>query len=193
MRLRGPLAARLAWAGIAILPVGILTGTLLARPSRASAFVAATRTAAARWADLRAAVAAGYVLDDRTVGVEHWINPAYLGDGHLLDPHRPEGLMYVADGTRRRLAAVFYMLDRPGQPDPTLGAPGWHHHTRCFGEAGGIGVPVPGGACPPGTSLTSTADMLHVWMPGYGRSVFSADMTPRFVCNITRAPRRGSA
>lgn len=75
------------------------------------------RNATRRFADINAAVAAGYVQNggcvsgpDRGAMGVHYVNPALFGDG-LLDATRPEVLVYEPSGGRMRLVAVEYVVD----------------------------------------------------------------------------------
>lgn len=149
----------------------------------AAALVSSTRASVTRFEALSAAEAAGYELASVTGPVQHWLNPAYLADGHPADPWRPAGLVYADTGHGLRLAAAMFVLSAPGVPDPPIPGAVWHHHTWCQG-AGGIGVPLPGGPCPPGTQVQTTPDMLHVWFPWVGIPVFATTMTPTEVCHL---------
>lgn len=108
-----------------------------------------TRAGAARFADFSVAEAEGYVegrlARSRPIGPAHYLNPAYVSDGALLDPTRPEGLVYLKlpDG-RKQLLGVFYVA--PYGQGPTPGGPltVWHTHAE---------QPGPG-----------AREMLHVWL-----------------------------
>ncbi len=164
-------------------PLALLLG---AAPVRASPLVVATRAAAARYGDPLVAGAAGYRPAAVSNHIEHWLNPALTHGGPVLDPQRPQGLVYLETGHGLRLVAALFVLDHAGQALPRVAGATWHHHTWCQG-AGGIGFPLPGRPCPPGTSLTVGPDMLHVWMAGVPIAPFSTDMTPRVVCLLAGA------
>ena len=152
-----------------------------APPAQASPLVVATRVAVARYRDPLVAGAAGYRVTSVSNKVEHWLNPALTHGGPVLDPQRPQGLVYLETGQGLRLVAALFVLDHAGQADPPVAGATWHHHTWCQGP-GGIGFPLAGHPCPPGTSFTVGPDMLHVWMAAVPIAPFTTDMTPRVVC-----------
>jgi hypothetical protein len=172
---------------LARLPLVLLFG--IAAPRGASPLIAATRAAVAPFADPAVATAAGYRVASAGNGIEHWLDPAWA-QGPILDPQRPQGLVYLETGHGLRLVAALFVLDHAGQADPQVSGATWHHHTWCQGPAG-IGFPLPGGPCPPGTSLQVGPDMLHVWLADVPISPFTTDMTPRVVCLL--AGRSGVA
>lgn len=133
-----------------------------------------TKRALAKYADVDAAVAAGYVSigDGRRVGgYEHFVNSAHVQDPAILDPETVESLVYevLPDGGRR-LATAMYILP-PGStmddvPDVAGNLTVWHDHQNlCFapGTFRLAGVLVDG-KCTPGGELRPTSPMLHVWV-----------------------------
>jgi hypothetical protein len=131
-----------------------------------------TAAATTGYADANAATAAGYrSIGDGAGGYEHFVNPAFLADGAVLDPQRPESLVYEvgADGSRR-FTTVMYTL-APGStmddvPDIAGNLTVWHtHEDLCFapGTVRLSGVLV-NGACRPGGVNRPSAPMLHVWV-----------------------------
>jgi hypothetical protein len=68
----------------------------------AASRLAATTRAAVRRLDLPAALAAGYVPTHRAPEpIKHYFNPSWMRDGRVLDPARPEGLMFAATSRGR--------------------------------------------------------------------------------------------
>lgn len=120
------------------------------------------------YSDADVARRAGYEPQSTTRTVEHWVNPSYFRDGRELDRNRPESLMYVRTADSLRLVAEVFVLDHVGETTPLADGATWHHHSACLGP-GGLGVPLPGGPCPPGTALQNTPEMLHVWIDGGDR------------------------
>jgi hypothetical protein len=127
-----------------------------------------TKAALGRYADIRAALAAGYRPTLTRTGYSvHLENKAYANDGALLDPQRPEQLMYaIADGRATLLSAV-YTVPYAGRAAPTPGGPltHWHSHNIC------LTVLPPGftlvdayGTCPPFAVKTAIPLMMHVWV-----------------------------
>lgn len=90
---------------------------------------AAVRQATARYHNLDTALADGYIplghahcVDNPGIGAmgRHYYNPALLHDG-VLDPAKPELLVYAPSGNGARLAAAEYMMpvstwDGPAAP-----------------------------------------------------------------------------
>ena len=116
------------------------------------------------YANADAAKRLGYEPQSITGDVEHWVNAGYFRDGRVLDPNRPESLMFVRTRAGLRLVASVFVFEHPGEA-PVVADAAWHHHSSCLGP-GGLGEPLPGGPCPPGTVLEDTPPMLHVWVDG---------------------------
>jgi hypothetical protein len=142
-----------------------------AQRAAAARLLADTRRAAAQFRDLRDARAAGYaphVTIPRSV--KHYFNPAYVTDGRVLDPARPEGLVYAHTTRRPVLVAAVYLMNRAGEPVRAVGGclTPWHAHTEhCSSDpaSGRIdGVLGRDGRCPPGLVPWATPPMLHTWM-----------------------------
>jgi hypothetical protein len=127
---------------------------------------------AQRWRDPEAATAAGFRFKDdrraadRPVRLLHVPNPAWRGDGRVLDPTRPETLIYWrGPDDRLILVGVMYTAAR-GQPGPTVGGPitRWHDHESCRDPdtRAKLGRPVDG-TCPDGQVLRRSGERMHVW------------------------------
>ena len=173
-----------AVALVATLALPSAGATTLSRALETSPLVVTTRADSMnRFADVTAAEAAGYVVSSVTTPIEHWLNPRYFDDGHILDPERPEGLVYLETGHGLRLVAAMFVMDRTGERPPVVRGATWHDHTWCQGP-GGIGIPLPGKPCPPGTSSQRGPEMLHVWMPGVSVPVFATSMAPSVICHL---------
>jgi hypothetical protein len=130
-----------------------------------------TRRAAARFRDLRDARTAGYARHMATPqSVKHYFNPAYVTDGRVLDPRRPEGLLYAHTTRGPVLVAAVYLMNRAGEPVKAVGGclTPWHaHDEHCSSNpAGGLidGVRSRDGRCPPGQVPWATPSMLHTWL-----------------------------
>jgi hypothetical protein len=141
---------------------------------RAEALWTASMAAAERWRDPRAAAAAGFRFKDEpgTAGTDrrvrflHVPNPAWRADGRVLDPSRPETLVYWrAPDDRLVLVGVMYTAAK-GTRGPTVGGPitRWHDHESCRDPLTRekLGRPVDG-ACPEGQVYRRSGEMMHVW------------------------------
>jgi hypothetical protein len=140
----------------------------------AEQLVSTARTALAKYADPAVAAADGYQVEGMH-GIDfHAANPAYDHDGRVLDPARPETLVYaVAPDGRPVLMGAMFLMPKIGEPGPTVGGPltVWHAHEHiCIAltPPGLAGVLSPLGTCPIGTfDLPLTAQMIHIWIvPG---------------------------
>jgi hypothetical protein len=147
----------------------------------AARLVAETRAAAARFEDIEAARAAGYyqVAPPRN-GLAHYLNAGYTRDGRILDPERPESLIYLrlTDGSWK-LVGVMYRMPSPDQPGPRVGGAltAWHAHDNLCTANGRVVATTTTGSCTTGT-WSKTPEMLHVWLVDNPNGVFSDDMEP---------------
>lgn len=162
--------------------LGGVPGVTEAQQARAENLVAATLTALPKWSDPLTAEAGGYfsIGDGAITGYEHYINPTFQSDGHVLDPERPESLVYQhIDGTRKLVAAMY--MAEPGttlETTPELGGAltQWHiHDNLCFTPAGGVaGLTDGAGKCAPGLIKPEAVPMIHVWIIGHPCGPFAA-------------------
>jgi hypothetical protein len=134
----------------------------------AADLAAATKAALERYTDIRTALAAGYRPTLTRTGYSvHLENKRYTTDGAILDPRRPEELMYaIADGRATLLSAV-YTVPYAGRPAPSPGGPltHWHSHNVCVTLVPpGFTVVDPYGGCPPYAVKTAVPLMMHVWV-----------------------------
>ena len=153
----------------------------------ATRLVADTKAGVERFEDLEAAKADGYyqVAPPRN-GLVHYLNSAYNRDGRILDPERPESLIYLdlTDGTWMLVGAM-YRMPAPDQPGPRVGGPltAWHAHNNLCRADGRVVAVAVDGACPKG-ELGNTPEMLHVWLVENPDGVFSDDMEPTGLLDI---------
>ncbi|HMK12696.1 MAG TPA: hypothetical protein VK461_13985 [Acidimicrobiales bacterium] len=138
----------------------------------AATLIANTKADTLQYADVSVAVANGYrSIGDQFTGVEHYVNRDYMADTDVLDPLKPESLVYRVnpDGTREFIT-VMYILPTGSTMDDVPDIAGnltlWHDHDNlCFDPAtsrlSGIFV---NGVCRPGGVHVQTAPMLHVWV-----------------------------
>jgi hypothetical protein len=117
---------------------------------------ASVAAAVAPYADVDAAVAAGYRVVPATANtIAHYVDPAATRDGRVLDPSRPEGLVYYAAGEGDPVLLGAFFIAPPGEPvpDDAGGIVVWHSHDpSCAGFF-----------APPDQPCTETRRMLHVW------------------------------
>jgi hypothetical protein len=121
---------------------------------------AAVTATVAPYADVDAAEAAGYHVVHGTEGrIAHYLNVDAARDGRVLDPGRPEGLVYYegGDGAPVLLGAFFVAPKGATVPDDAGGIVVWHSHDpACTGFF-----------ATPEAPCTGSRRMLHVWTAGH--------------------------
>jgi hypothetical protein len=154
--------------------LGGTPGVTLAEQHRAESLVRRTITDLRRFQYPSEAMAAGYrSIGDAATGDEHYINWSLVNDKDILDPLRPESLVYEVRDGRQQIAAAMYMLPIGSRftdaPDVGGALTQWHVHADlCLTNSsddktlsGFVGV---NGVCPPGSSKAGDTPMLHVWV-----------------------------
>jgi hypothetical protein len=119
------------------------------------------------------AYAAGYrSIGDSITGDEHYTNWSYVNDGHILDPTRPESVVYEVKNGKQTAVAAMYSLPLGSSftdvPDVGGALTQWHvHRNLCLTNNPQqrlvAGITSEDGACPPGTSKAGNTPMMHVW------------------------------
>jgi hypothetical protein len=140
---------------------------------RSETLVAATIKDLKRFQTPAMAYAAGYrSIGDGITGDEHYTNWSYVNDGHILDPTRPESVVYeVRDGKQQAVAAMYSLALGASFADvPDVGGPltQWHvHDNLCLTDNPQqrivAGITTKEGGCPAGTSKAGNTPMMHVW------------------------------
>jgi len=153
----------------------------------------ATKTAITPYEDWHQAWAAGYRPGgSTTLPSTHWMNQRYVDAGYVMDPQRPQGLVYA--NTHHGpvlLGAMFQMkgLNRFG-PDPGGPMTAWHQHENiCFTPFGfEFSLMTPYATCPMGAIDVSAPPMLHVWVVDNPRGgPFAVDIDPKVVAALDRS------
>ena len=176
----GVVLLSIGWMAFSIFNGGAAPQGTPSQEAAASQLWRSTEAATRRYASLSAAVADGYIafnpIGDPLV---HYIKPAYMNDGKILDPEHVESLLYEASLRGPVLVAAMYSLEDPNAAPPDVAGQvtPWHRHDDlCFTSAGEAVGAAP--SCPQGSATYLTPWMLHVWLvPNrYGR--FAADIDP---------------
>ena len=121
----------------------------------------------------------------------HWMNQRYVDAGYVMDPHRPQGLVYANTHHGPVLiGALFQMkgLDQFG-PDPGGPMTAWHQHENiCFTPFGfEFSLMTPFSICPAGAIDISAPPMLHVWIVDNPKGgPFAVDIDPSVVAALDR-------
>ncbi len=139
-----------------------------------------TQKGTAKYASLQAALDEGYVAPATPAVVDHYRNDRHIQDGKVLDPSRPESLMYALTERGPVLVGAMFITNVPGEfgPEPGGCLTRWHVHTNlCFtmGWASFHEMP-PEGACPAGTFRWIPPPALHVWFVDVPGGRFAADV-----------------
>ncbi len=168
---------------MAPVPAGAPTA---AERAAANALVAQTTAAVAKYANLSAATAAGYVPATDPNGYEvHYANWQIVRSGDVLDPNHPSSLVYANTVKGPVLLGAMYLGAGPCIPGPDVGGPltQWHAHDNlCLSATHQVvGKTDASGACATGVHNTSTYFMLHVWVAP------SLAATHQFQPDLTRA------
>lgn len=130
-------------------------------------FVATVRRLSSRYLDSAVAEADGYRPDPAFPGGDHWVNVDRLNDNDVLNPEKPEFVMY--DPSTGAFLGVMFVSpwERPG---PQVGGPlsRWHRHDTgelCWkGQMPLTDVDSSPDDCPDGyRKRKGTPEMLHVW------------------------------
>ena len=135
--------------------LGGVDGVTPEQQAAAENLVAITLIRLPQWTDPAVAEASGFrSIGDGLTGVEHFVNPAFMEDDVILDPDRPESLVYDTTGGGRRLVAAMYMVARgtPLDAVPDVGGAlmQWHtHENLCYSPEGKVaGITDANGDCP---------------------------------------------
>ncbi|HVM14971.1 MAG TPA: hypothetical protein VM287_11680 [Egibacteraceae bacterium] len=150
----------------------------------AEQLVAATTAGVARFADLAVAKAEGYqAVTPEFLPIVHYVHRGYLTNGDVLDPARPESLVYGVAEDRAVLLGAMFLMPEPGVPGPRIGGPltTWHtHDDLCFDleREMVVGLVDARGGCPDGAVNQETPEMMHVWVVDHPEGPFGHDMSP---------------
>ena len=134
------------------------------------------------WLDFQVALSDGYQLlfKDR----RHYANWDFMRDGRVLDPDRPEFLMYYGTPQGKKLAGFMFYPNAPLDRGQQIGGPltVWHWHvwnqTGCLLEGLlNVGVGDPDGRCARGSPTQRSPEMLHVWLIDHRDGPFATNMS----------------
>jgi hypothetical protein len=161
--------------------LGGVEGVTAEEQARAENLIAATLADLPVYADPATAEAAGFQsIHDGGTGYEHYINREYMADGIVLDPDRPESLVYQVRNGQKTLVAAMFMAE-PGttlETVPELGGAltQWHiHNNLCFTAAGQVaGLTNAQGTCDPPLIQPEAVPMIHVWIVPHECGPFAA-------------------
>ncbi|HET6311440.1 MAG TPA: hypothetical protein VFH00_10620 [Candidatus Nitrosotalea sp.] len=152
-----------------------------------------TKAALEPYQDWHRAWTAGYRPEGAAnMPSQHWSNQAYVNAGYVLDPHRPQGLVYANTKHGPVLLGAMFQMKNLGQFGPDPGGPltAWHQHENiCFTPFGfEFSFMTPLATCPLGAIDISASPMLHVWIVDNPKGgPFAVDIDDEVVKRIVRA------
>ena len=150
-----------------------------------------TATAIAPYKDWHVAWAAGYRPGPADAATStHWTNQTNVDHGYVLDPHRPQGLVYANTHHGPVLLGAMFQMKHLNQFGPDPGGPltAWHQHENiCLTPFGlELSFMTPFAVCPVGAIDFSAAPMLHVWIVDNPGGQFAIDIDSAVVARIDR-------
>ncbi len=132
------------------------------------------------WDDFERAVADGFELmfgDDN-----HYASREHVADGRVLDPERPEFLIYYESGGAKRLAGLMFLAE-PDTHGPQIAGPMavWHFHLwsekLCLWRGLLVDGLADGEGCPDGgVASHRSPEMLHLWFFDHSQGMFATGM-----------------
>jgi len=112
----------------------------------------------------------------------HYYNEAFIFDDAILDPERPEFLMYYGTPRGQKLAGMMFYAREPEERGPQLGGSltRWHYHIWAAPNCllrGLLSVGSPAeGKCERGAPTHRSPEMLHVWLLEHPEGPFATSM-----------------
>ena len=147
------------------------------------------------WYDLDQAVKDGYrqLFRDPV----HFANEAFIMDDRILDPERPEYLMYYKTPKGTYLAGFMFVVRSPREEGPQVGGAltKWHYHVwsrpRCL-KSGRITVGLANeDGCNIGEPSDRSPEMIHLWLLDHPGGRFSRQMAVKRSLIMELVEKRG--
>src|ERR1700730_3020918 len=157
----------------------------------AAQLYAETKAGTLPYQDWHQAWAAGYRPGSTSMPSTHWMNNAYVKAGYVMDPNRPQGLVYANSKHGPVLLGAMFQMQHINQFGPDPGGPltAWHQHENiCFTPLGfEFTFMTPYATCPLGAIDISVPPMLHVWIVDNPKGgPFAVDIDPLVVAAVDR-------
>ena len=155
----------------------------------AAQLYAQTKAAITPYEDWHRAWAAGYRPGGpANMPSTHWMNEAYVKAGYVMDPRRPQGLVYANTSHGPVLLGAMFQMPHLNEFGPDPGGPltAWHQHENiCFTPLGfEFSLMTPFATCPLGSIDISAPPMLHVWVVDNPGGPFAVDIDPAVVASV---------
>jgi hypothetical protein len=162
-----------------------------AQVAAAAQLYAETKAATQPYQDWHQAWAAGYRPGSTSMPSTHWMNDAYVKAGYVMDPTRPQGLVYGNSKHGPVLLGAMFQMQHINQFGPDPGGPltAWHQHENiCFTPLGfEFTFMTPYAICPLGSIDLSVSPMLHVWFYKTSGGPFAVDIDSSVVAAVDRS------
>ncbi len=132
----------------------------------ADKLAADTKAGVAKYVDLSVAEADDYRPSSPSWRpITHYLNPTYQRDGEILEPYRPEALVYANTSGGPVLLGAMYLMPESGASGPQIGGclTQWHAHSLWGWE---------------------TPEMMHVWTADVPGGPFSELRPRKFVQSL---------
>lgn len=148
----------------------------------AGQFAESVKVKTAKYADVRDAMAAGYVqiTQDLPGIAAHFIRLDYQHDGHELDADYPEVLLFTKRLTGNwQLVGAMFLAETQSETPPSYFGPldVWHRHENlCFLAGSQVRTATGASDCRNGLFVKATAYQMHVWTVPSATGVFSHDL-----------------
>jgi len=132
------------------------------------------------WTDYKKGLKDGFHLSEG-IDVLHYVKNEHLTDGEILNPEKPEFLMYYNTEKGKKLAGFMFYTEKHYAEGPQIGGPLtiWHYHRwhdeSCWENNIPIGHPVKG-VCLKGYPAKRSPEMLHVWFVKHPEGQFATSM-----------------
>ncbi len=119
------------------------------------------------------------------------MNQPYVDASYVMDPRRPQGLVYANTEHGPMLLGAMFQMQHIGQFGPDPGGPltAWHQHQNiCITPLGfEFSLMTPTATCPIGSIDISVPPMLHVWIVDNPRGPFAVDIDSKVVKQIDQS------
>jgi hypothetical protein len=132
------------------------------------------------WYDANKAMADGYA--PMYLSPMHYAKAEYVVDDAILDPERPEFLMYYHTPRGLALAGYMFLVNEPRARGPQIGGPltVWHYHVWasqvCLLQGLLVVASPQDGKCPRGEAMSRSPEMVHVWLIDRPEGPFETEM-----------------
>jgi len=134
-----------------------------------------------QWFEYQKGLDDGYAYDGNDY--VHYRNAEFILDDAILDPDRPEILMYYPTPERHRLAGFMFLTKRRFDRGPQIGGPLtiWHYHIwkglQCVvGEVTPTRMVDLDVGCPKSVGYHRSFEMMHVWLLDHPGGDFATAM-----------------